>query len=636
LSATFSFVLKDLGRGTKFLTDLLMYQHYFGFSDLPFRVTPEPAFFYSNAVYQEALATLRYGIEARKGFIVITGEVGTGKTTLLKILMRRAEPIIHTAFVFHPRQTFTELLRFIVKDLGLPASANDKSVLLEQLNRYLINQLKRGHIVALLFDEAQQLSDDSLEELRLLSNFETDTEKLVQIVLMGQPELEQRLDRPELRQLKQRVALRCRLAPLGGHEIQQYIEFRLKTVGYDAKELFDRKALDKIARHSRGIPRLINVICDNALLNAYATGKKTISPEIIEEVATDLQLNVPIVIEPPPLPSNVPQQQNDAITRAVQRLEHHKREPAASLHRPKILSAVAIVLLFVVAVAAGSVALYPHLNSVYSPHVTVIARDHYAPTRDYLSNVTAGVKNNYEQSREYLAHVAAEAKEFVDTQLQNIKHANRIADVATKDAPKETPAADRAPNFVDTQLQNIKHANRIADVATKDAPKETPAADRAPAGNGGRSAAQKAAEFAANFEARRDVRTPTQTPAQMEKPGATEPLIHRPEKPRSQRSEPQRYSLKEKTTEFGSVKAAKKDARFVRGHFEVVRDVVVFERPTMEAAIIATLPPRTWVRVEERVGNYLRVLSLNDPWVRGYVHTEDASFEYIGFAQTDP
>lgn len=578
-----------------------MYQHYFGFSDLPFRVTPEPAFFYSNAVYQEALATLRYGIEARKGFIVITGEVGTGKTTLLKILMRRAEPIIHTAFVFHPRQTFTELLRFIVKDLGLPASASNKSVLLEQLNRYLINQLKRGHIVALLFDEAQQLSDDSLEELRLLSNFETDTEKLVQIVLMGQPELEQRLDRPELRQLKQRVALRCRLAPLGGHEIQQYIEFRLKTVGYEAKELFDRKALEKIARHSRGIPRLINVICDNALLNGYATGKKTISPEIIEEVATDLQLNVPIVIEPPPLPSNVPQQQDDAITRAGQRLEHHKREPADSLHRPKILSAVAIVLLFVVAVAAGSVALYSHLNSVYSPHVTVIARDHYAPTRDYLSNVTAGVKDNYEQSREYLAHVAAEAKEFLDTQLQNIKHANRIPDIATKDAPKKTPAADPLP-----------------------------------AGNGGRSAAQKAAEFASNFEARRDVRTPTQTPAQMEKPGATEPLIHRPEKPRSQRSEPQRYSLKEKTTELGSVKAAKKDARFVRGHFEVVRAAVVFERPSMEAAIIATLPPRTWVRVEERVGNYLRVLSLNDPWVRGYVHTEDASFEYIGFAQTDP
>ena len=578
-----------------------MYQKYFGFSDLPFRVTPEPGFFYNNAVYQEALATLRYGIEARKGFIVITGEVGTGKTTLLKLLMQRAEPIIHTAFVFHPRQAFTELLRFIVKDLGIPASTNDKSVLLEQLNQYLIDQLKRGHIVALLFDEAQQLSDDSLEELRLLSNFETDTEKLIQIVLMGQPELEQRLDRPELRQLKQRVALRCRLAPLSGHEIHEYIEFRLKTVGYDGKELFDRKALDKIARHSRGIPRLINVICDNALLNAYATGKKTLSPEIIEEVASDLQLNVPVVIEPLPLSSNVPQYQGNVITDPPQRLEHGKTDPTASLHRTRMLSAVAIgVLLFVVAIAAGSVALYSQSNRVYFPHVTVIARDHYGPSKDYLSNVTAGVKNNYEQSREYLSHVAAEAKEFVDTQLQNIKRANRTPKIATEDAPKEVPATDRSP-----------------------------------AGKEVRSAAQKATEFAANFEASRDVQTPTQTPAQIGQPGAREPLIHRPERPRSQRSEPQRYSLKEKTTAVGSVKSAKKDARFVRGHFEVVRDSVVFERPSMEAAIVATLPPRTWVRVEERVGNYLRVLSLNDPWVRGYVHTEDASFEYIGFAQSD-
>jgi hypothetical protein len=230
----------------------------------------------------------------------------------------------------------------------------------------------------------------------------------------------------------------------------------------------------------------------------------------------------------------------------------------------------------------------------------VIARDHYGPSKDYLSNVTAGVKNNYEQSREYLSHVAAEAKEFVDTQLQNIKRADRTPKIATEDAPKEVPATDRSP-----------------------------------AGKEVRSAAQKAAEFAANFEASRDVQTPTQTPAQIGQPGAREPLIHRPERPRSQRSEPQRYSLKEKTTEVGSVKSAKKDARFVRGHFEVVRDSVVFERPSMEAAIVATLPPRTWVRVEERVGNYLRVLSLNDPWVRGYVHTEDASFEYIGFAQSD-
>jgi hypothetical protein len=316
-------------------------------------------------------------------------------------------------------------------------------------------------------------------------------------------------------------------------------------------------------------------------------------------VATDLQLNVPVVIEPRPSVSNVPQYHADAITDRPQRPDYGKTDPTASLQRTRTLSAVAIgALLFVVAVAAGSVALYSHSNKVYFPHVTVIARDHYEPSKEYLSNVAAGVKNNYHQSREYLSHVAAEAKDFVDTQLQNIKGANRIPKIAAEDASKETAAIDRSA-----------------------------------VGKEGNFPAQKAAEFAANFDSRRHVQSSTQTPAQIEQPG--EPLIHRPEKPRSQRSEPQRYSLKEKTTELGSVKGAKKDARFFRGHFEVVKDSVVFEKPTMEAAIIATLPPRTWVRVEERVGNYIRVLSLNDPWIRGYVHTDDASFEYIGFAQSD-
>lgn len=573
-----------------------MYENYFGFSDLPFRVTPEPGFFYSNAVYQEALATLRYGIEARKGFIVISGEVGTGKTTLLKILMQRAQPIIHTAFVFHPRQAFVELLRFILKDLGIPASTNEKSILLEQLNQYLIDQLKRGHVVALLLDEAQQLSDDSLEELRLLSNFETDREKLIQIVLMGQPELEQRLDRPELRQLKQRVALRCRLAPLRGYEISEYIDFRLKTVGYEGKELFDRNTVERITHHSRGIPRLINVICDNALLNAYATGKRTISPEIIEEVAADLQLNAPPPVEQRPT-SSVRPKSRDAIPHPEnQPLQYAKTESAAALYRTRILSAAAIgVLLLVVAVAAGSVALYSQSNKRYFPHALVTAQGDYEPSKSYLSHVTAGVKNNYQQSREYLSHVAAEAREFVDTHLDNIKRTNRTPKIATQSTIKETGAA------------------------------EGEATGKEP-----HSALRKAPELAAKSHYSTDAQPSSGT--QGEQPGATEALIHKPDRSKPQRSESQRYSLKENTVEGGSLKGPKKDARLFRGHFEVIRDSVVFEKPTMEAAIIATLSPRTWVRVEERVGNYLRVLSLNDPWVRGYVHMEDAAFEYIGFA----
>jgi general secretion pathway protein A len=267
-----------------------MYENHFGFTELPFSVSPDPRFFYSNPVYREALVTLHYGIEARKGFVIITGEAGTGKTTLLRMLMHDLDSAIHTAFVFNPRLTFTALLRFILSDLGVTSSAKDRLKLTEQLNSHLIEQLKKGHTVALLVDEAQALSDEILEELRLLSNLETDQEKLIQIVLMGQPELESKLDQPELRQLKQRVTLRCRLLPLTEHEVGLYIASRVKIAGYEGKELFVPEAVQKITQYSNGIPRLVNVICDNALVIASAASKKQVSAEMIDEVADDLKL----------------------------------------------------------------------------------------------------------------------------------------------------------------------------------------------------------------------------------------------------------------------------------------------------------------------------------------------------------
>lgn len=274
-----------------------MYNEYYGFTEAPFSVSPDPRFDYSNAFYQEAFATLRYGIEAQKGFIVITGEAGTGKTTLLRRLMQSFGPNIQTAYVFNTHLSFKDLLRLVLNDLGLPNFTEDRLEMIAQLNDYLIEQLQQGNVVTLLVDEAQELSIDMLEEIRLLSNLETDTEKLLQIVLMGQPELERKLDEPELRQLKQRVALRCRLDPLPAHEVGSYIVSRLKAVGYDGAELFYPSAVDKIAHFSRGIPRLINIICDNGLLIAYADSKKRVTGEMIEEVARDLRLHERVPIE---------------------------------------------------------------------------------------------------------------------------------------------------------------------------------------------------------------------------------------------------------------------------------------------------------------------------------------------------
>jgi general secretion pathway protein A len=267
-----------------------MYEQHFGFEESPFSITPDPRFFYANSVYLEAYATLSYGIEAKKGFIAITGEVGTGKTTLLRKLMLSLDKTIQTVLVFNTDVTFNELLRVISRDLGLPTAGRDRLGLVEELNDYLIEQLEHGRTVCLLIDEAQHLSDESLEGLRLLSNLETDRQKLLQIVLMGQPELQAKLDQPHLRQLKQRIALRAELARLGDEELGPYINFRLRVAGADNPDLFDNGAIQKIAFYSKGIPRLVNVICDNALVIAFAASQKNISADIIGEVARDLRI----------------------------------------------------------------------------------------------------------------------------------------------------------------------------------------------------------------------------------------------------------------------------------------------------------------------------------------------------------
>ncbi|HEV8343613.1 MAG TPA: AAA family ATPase [Candidatus Binatia bacterium] len=267
-----------------------MYNKYFGLRESPFSVSPDPRFFYTNTLYQEAFATLHYGIEAKKGFIVITGEAGTGKTTLLRKLMRNLEATTHSVFIFNTHLDFTELLQLMLRELGLSCQENERLTMIEELNRYLFEQLKQRHVVSVLIDEAQNLSDEILEGLRLLSNLETDKEKLLQIVLMGQPELEAKLDQPALRQLKQRVALHCRLAPLEDNEVGPYIDFRLRIAGYEGQPLFDADAVQRIALYSGGIPRLINTICDNALLSAYAGSQKEITAGTIKEAAHDLRL----------------------------------------------------------------------------------------------------------------------------------------------------------------------------------------------------------------------------------------------------------------------------------------------------------------------------------------------------------
>ena len=270
-----------------------MYEKFYGLAQSPFGVAPDPQFYYGTAKHNEALANLTYGIRRRKGFVVLTGEVGTGKTLMLRCLLDalRRSKVTH-AFVFNPLLSTSDLLRHVVADFGIKDPKPNRADLLMQLNQFLLGVYRSGSTAALLVDEAHLLSAELLEEIRLLSNFETAQHKLLQILLVGQPELDDILDSPYLRQLKQRVALRYKLEPLDETEVHGYIDRRLQLAGAPGRllEIFPRETLARIVFYSRGTPRLINNICDAAMVNAYAQQQRFVSPEIIEEIANDLRL----------------------------------------------------------------------------------------------------------------------------------------------------------------------------------------------------------------------------------------------------------------------------------------------------------------------------------------------------------
>ncbi len=266
-----------------------MYAHFYHLSESPFNLTPDPKFHYINESTREAMASIVHGIGARKGFLTLIGEAGTGKTTLLKRIVEEIEGETIVVFVFNPGVSFDELLEFICSELGLVIDGRRRLTLLDRLNTFLLDQLTAGRNVVLMIDEAQTLEDSVLEELRLLSNLETSKEKILQILLAGQPELEEKLRKPGLRQLRQRVAVRSTLKPMRSDEIGAYVETRLRSAGADRNDLFTPSALRKIWHASQGIPRVINVICDNAMMIAFAEGKQRISAAVTREAIRDLQ-----------------------------------------------------------------------------------------------------------------------------------------------------------------------------------------------------------------------------------------------------------------------------------------------------------------------------------------------------------
>jgi type II secretory pathway predicted ATPase ExeA len=293
-----------------------MYKSFFGLRVLPFGASPDPRFLYMMPQIRETLACLQYGIAARKGFVVMTGEVGTGKTTLLKtVLSGFSKDRVSSAFVFNPRLNVLDLLEFVLTDFGIPPERRTKSGMLLQLNRWLIERFRDRGLCVIVVDEAQNLSWKLLEEIRLLTNLETSSEKLLQIVLSGQPELEKMLRDPRVRQLRQRISIWCKTQRLTADQTQAYIAERLRIAGASRPAL-SPEAAQLVHHYSKGIPRVINLICDHAMISAYVEQIKPIPARIVESVSIELELDQqPFVISPMAL-SGVPE---DTLPTAISR-----------------------------------------------------------------------------------------------------------------------------------------------------------------------------------------------------------------------------------------------------------------------------------------------------------------------------
>ena len=266
-----------------------MYEKFYGFEESPFRMTPDSKFCYPSSKHSEALASLLYTIQQRKGFVVITGEIGAGKTTVCQALLRKLDLNTTVARIFNTHLSNRELLIAILEDLEIPYKPGTKGKLLSQLYDYLLSQAFSGVNVVILIDEAQNLTLTVLEEVRMLSNLETEKEKLIQIVLVGQPQLKDKLRMPRLEQLRQRVVLHYHITPLSVQETKDYVRHRLSVAKGDP-EIFREESLDRVYAFSRGIPRLVNLICDSALLSGFLYNQKTITRQIMDEVIKEAPL----------------------------------------------------------------------------------------------------------------------------------------------------------------------------------------------------------------------------------------------------------------------------------------------------------------------------------------------------------
>ncbi len=542
-----------------------MYERYFGLREPPFNPTPDPRFFYTNLRFQEAFATLAYGVEQRKGIIVATGEPGTGKTTLLKSFLQSVGPRTHLSCVLDPRLNFVELLGCALQPLGLAPCLTDRVSALERLKPYLLDQLARDHTVAFLLDEAQDIDDTVLDELRLLTDLERGGARLLQLVLIGQPGLEAKLDRPSLRYLRQRIALRARLEPLAEEEVRPYIDFRLAAAGYQGKPIFQTAAVRRIEFFSRGIPRVINIICDNALLVACFTSQVEIGAEIIDEIADDLQLG-----------ERGAEQERDFIPADgdakddQQRLEV-KTPPPNFAERAAPFQARREVGPGIMAAWTGWSERFDKACACLRPA---------APWATLVAAIGGALLVMWSHAK------SPEALSLVTKPMEEIQQTL-------------TPLPGRIHRAV---IENPLWQNALKKLAIEERQslEWDWSEDRAPATeqNSPREKSRKLAKAGARVDPVRDSERVPRASARA--PGSHAVPTARKPSPSSRREE-----------------------------FIVVENSFVRDKPTAGADIVATLRPGTRVEVRRRSGEYFQIRSLGGEAIRGYVHKEDAFFKAV-------
>jgi general secretion pathway protein A len=311
-----------------------MYKDFYGLRANPFNVNPDPRYLFLTRHTEEALACLTYGIQSRKGFVLLTGEVGTGKTTLINKLLEwlRLQQVA-TAFIFNSKMNVTQFLDYMMADFGIPTDSRAKSQVLLRLYNWLLDRYRAGETAVLIVDEAQNLSDEVLEEIRMLTNLETFTEKLLQIVLVGQPELEHKLKQPQLRQLRQRLTLRAKTHALTLEETKAYVQQRLRIAGSNGHEIFEPEALVSIHQYASGIPRVVNLLCEHCLVSAFVDQQKVIGPAVVDSVARDFDLGDNTTSAAMTIPPQAPVNKFDLVEalRSLATLADHLRDQEKEL-----------------------------------------------------------------------------------------------------------------------------------------------------------------------------------------------------------------------------------------------------------------------------------------------------------------